>query len=178
MFERGSAAPGVAGSNSLESVRATQSPILARIARGSVGLSPARTAALSLESTKILPVGSVPPREVTLIGSWIEVMLNLRTGEPDGQRPSSRLAHGLAGRVLAWFAVAPRNGVPECPLGVCGARWPMLGRSSGYAGRPSFGLKRILGRLPTKLSPRLAPGWPGTTEGRFGHDSVSSGSPR
>ena len=118
-------------SNSVTRVSATQSPRFARMASGSAGLSPASTASLSWFRTKILPVESVP-WPLIWIGSWMEVRLNLRIGAFCGQSPSSRPAQGLAVSVVdSAIAVLPRNGVPVCPLGVSGGRWPMFGRSSG-----------------------------------------------
>jgi len=93
-------------------------------------LRPASTSALSWLSTKILPVGSVP-WALTRIGSWIVVMLNVRSGEFCGQSPSSRPAYGSTADFLAAIAFSPRNGEPVCPFGVSGGRWPMFGRSSG-----------------------------------------------
>src|SRR5262245_12001058 len=59
----------------LDSVIATQSPTLERMASGSAGLLPLSTACLSWLRTKISPLGSTSPADVSLMASVIAVML-------------------------------------------------------------------------------------------------------
>src|SRR3954447_9533498 len=135
--------------------------MFARIASGSARGSPAYTfvpawiALLSSASTSSAPSGSMTrvtlDGSVTVIGSWIATTLYVRTGAPDGQIPSLRLAHGsmvFVGSGAA-SAVSPRYGAPEWMFGANGGRLPTCGRRSGQAGRPFSGLNSSLGRLPT-----------------------------
>ena len=107
----------------LVSVIATQSPTFERMASGTAGLVPFSTACLSSLSTKISPLGSTSPADVSLIGSVIAVMLYVRRGTPAGQRPS--------GRVVA-SPFGPSQGAPPWPFGANGGRWPKCGLSSGH----------------------------------------------
>ena len=56
-------------------VVAPQSPMLARMARGSLLLRPALMSSFSLASVKIRPIGSIAPFLVTWIGSSRATML-------------------------------------------------------------------------------------------------------
>src|SRR3954451_6779447 len=148
---------------SLVSVMPTQSPTLARIASGWDGILSARRGSLSCARTNSFPSGSLTVG-VRWIVLPIATTLYFRTWRPDGQRPSARRAYGLVAPAAAgWLAVLPRYGVPVWPPPVNGGRSPMFARSSGYAGLPLAGSKRIAGRpavtCPASTGSRL--GWLG-----------------
>ena len=65
----------LASVSSLVSVMATQSPTLARIAKGCASFVPLSTACLSWARTKSAPSGSVAPAAVTWIGRWMTTTL-------------------------------------------------------------------------------------------------------
>ena len=80
-----------------------------------------------------------------------------------GQRPSGRGrrtgSRAGSGRGVGGLAEERRAGVPVAAAN--GGRWPKCGRSSGKAGRPLTGLKRISGRSADEAVAGSAPGWPG-----------------
>src|SRR6476469_6782303 len=134
-----------------------------------------------------MPVGSVLVC-VFWIGSVLATTLKCRTGEPAGQRPSSRDAYGFSGPFVdgAVPPFSPSHGAPEWPFGEKGGRSPICGRMSGHAGRPLIGSNMIFGRSPVGVETMLPgarsvisePGWLGAMFGRYGHGPLSSGSPR
>jgi hypothetical protein len=107
-----------------------------RIASGSAGLVPARTALLFCARVKIIPFESTCVF-VVAIGSVIETTLKWRVGAPVGQIESLRPAYGSTvapgDGAGAELPVSPSQGAPEWPFAENGGRSPMWGRISGHA---------------------------------------------
>ena len=158
------------------SVRRMQSPTLARMINGSKGIVPSSLPCFSSARAKIAPSAFGRPFFVFLIGVSMPTRLYGRVlTELGGQRPSARPVHGAA--LPSAGVVSPRSpshGAPECPLPEKGGLTPTCVRSNGNAGLPLSGSNKILGRFPTKTSPRSPVGWPGMTFLLFGQGVVSS----